>query len=271
MRWAAGIAGRGAAVQGLRAGLVLAGLAGLPWQGALAALPDEIQVYDDGLNAAGDVGVELHLNATPSADPAPAYPGEITTVHGLRQTFEFSYGVTNTVELGLYIPLEYTAQGQERYAGPRARLKYIAQQASAEDPWFYGINFELSHVKYVFEAAQDFLEVRPIIGWRNDDWLVSGNPVVGIPLLAGQRTGGPDFSPALKVARTLAPGFAGGFEYYTALGQFSNLLPYSQQTHTLFAAIDVDRKPWVFNLGIGRGLTAAADRWTIKALFELPI
>jgi len=32
----------------------------------------------------------------------------------------------------------------------------------------------------------------------------------------------------------------------------------------------VDREPWVFNLGIGKGLTDATDRWTIKAIFELP-
>jgi hypothetical protein len=34
--------------------------------------------------------------------------------------------------------------------------------------------------------------------------------------------------------------------------------------------MDYDRKPWSFNLGIGRGLTTAADRWTIKAIFEVP-
>ena len=35
-------------------------------------------------------------------------------------------------------------------------------------------------------------------------------------------------------------------------------------------ALDMGRKPCVFNLGLGRGLTDAADRWTVKAIFDLP-
>ncbi len=236
-----------------------------------AALPDEIQVYDDSINAPGKVGLELHLNVTPSADPAPAYPGEITTVHGVRQNLEWSYALDEHVELGLYLPFEYTAAGQERFAGPRLRLKYIAQHGSETNPWFYGINFEVSHVKAVFEETQDFLEVRPILGWRNAGWLVSVNPVVGVPLKPGQRTGGPDFSPSIKLSREVAEGFAIGPEYYAALGQFSSLQPYSRQSHTLFLALDVDRKPFIFNVAVGRALTAPADRWTIKTIIEVPI
>lgn len=28
---------------------------------------------------------------------------------------------------------------------------------------------------------------------------------------------------------------------------------------------------WVFNFGIGRGLTRATDRWTLKWIFEVPL
>ena len=238
---------------------------------AQAALPDEIQVYDDGINAPGTFGLELHLNVTPSADGAPGYPGEITSVHGFRHTLEPSYAINEQVEVGMYLPFDYTADGHERFAGPRARLKYIARQATARDPWFYGVNFELSHVKAAFEDVQDLLEVRPIVGWRAQGWAVSVNPVVGLPLKPGHRAGGPDFSPAFKVAREVDEGVMMGVEYYAEVGQFSSLLPYSRQSHTLFLAVDVDRKPFVFNLGLGRALTAPADRWTLKAIFELPI
>jgi len=238
---------------------------------AHAVLPDEIQVYDDSINKPGEFGLELHVNATPSGRGTPDYPGEFTAVHGLRTTFELSYAWSPQFELGLYLPFDHLAEGSERFAGPRARLKWIGQQSGAASPWFYGLNFELGSVHPQFELQQTTLETRPILGWRRDGWALTFNPVVSQPLKPGQRSGGPDFNPSLKVARDVGEGLAAGFEYYAELGQFSHFDPYSQQSHTLFVALDVDRAPLVCNLALGRGLTAAADRWTVKAIFELPI
>ena len=39
----------------------------------------------------------------------------------------------------------------------------------------------------------------------------------------------------------------------------------SEQSHTLFAVIDLERKLGL-NLGVGYGLTSATDRWTLKAI-----
>ena len=58
-----------------------------------------------------------------------------------------------------------------------------------------------------------------------------------------------------------------GGEYYAELGKVNRFLPRSEQSHTLYAAIDVDRGPIPFNFGIGRGLNGATDRWTVKAIF----
>jgi hypothetical protein len=38
----------------------------------------------------------------------------------------------------------------------------------------------------------------------------------------------------------------------------------------LFLAVDVDLKPWAFNFGVGRGFGDDADRWTVKAIIEVP-
>lgn len=236
-----------------------------------AVLIDEIQVYDDAINAPGEFGLELHLNATPAGRGTPDYPGEIVPAHGVRSTLEFSYATSAQVEWGIYIPMEYTPSGDERFSGFRYRLKYIAQQASPENPFFYGINFELSHVKAIFEQSQDRLETRPIFGWKQAGWLYAVNTVVGQNLKPGQRAGGPDFSPSFKIAREIKSGVAIGTEYYADLGQFSHFDSYSNQSHTIYLVLDMDRKPFVFNVGIGRGLTAATDHWTIKSIFEIPI
>jgi len=236
-----------------------------------AALPDEIQVYDDSSNPQGKFGLELHLNATPSGRGVPDYPGEITPVHGFRTTFEASYGLTDHIELGAYLPFDHVADGTERFAGPRFRIKLIGQKSDDAQPFFYGLNFELSDVRPAFEQTQNQLEVRGMLGWRTQDWLVAINPVTDVPLKPGARTGGPSIAPAFKVGRRVADGVSTGIEYYTDLGQFSSLQPYSRQSHTLFLAVDVD-EIWIpFNFGIGRGLTSPADRWTVKGIVELPI
>jgi len=251
---------------------VIAGMVGLLLAGsAWPTLQDEIQVYDDSMNKPGQWGLELHLNATPSGLSAREYPGEVQNVHGFRSTPEISYGLTETLEAGLYLPVVREADGATGFAGPRVRLKWIPQQAPESGGLFYGLNVEVSAVKSQYEQYQNAVELRPILGYRTPDWLFVTNPSLDYPLRAGYRQGGPDFDPSFKVSRKVAEGFSTGFEYYSDLGSVNNFLPFANQTHTLFLAVDVDRKPWVFNLGIGRGLTQSTDRWTIKSIFEIPL
>ena len=67
------------------------------------------------------------------------------------------------------------------------------------------------------------------------------------------------------------PGIAFGFEHYVGVGKLAHPLPKDEQEQTFYLTLDVDRKPWIFNIGIGRGLTPATDRWTLKAIFEVPL
>jgi hypothetical protein len=46
--------------------------------------------------------------------------------------------------------------------------------------------------------------------------------------------------------------------------RLSNFAPQSEQSHTLFLVVDTHR----FNFGIGRGLTGASDRWTVKGIIS---
>jgi hypothetical protein len=236
---------------------------------AHAALTDEIQVYDDSINKPGERGLELHLNTTPSGRAAPDYAGEIPPAHGLRVTPEFSWGLTETLEAGLYLPALMDRDNRFYVAGAKLRLKWIPKRAP-EAGFFWGGNVELSHVGQRFEASRNGVELRPIFGYRNPDWLFVTNPVLGYDLSPGYRKGGLDFSPAFKVSRTVAQGLAVGIETYSELGKLADMSPRSEQQHTLYATIDVDRAPWVFNFGVGRGLNPATDRWTVKAIFEIP-
>jgi hypothetical protein len=238
---------------------------------ARADLPDEIQVYADDINAPGQFHLELHVNTTPSGRSTPEYQGEITPAHGIRLTPEFSYGLTRDLEAGLYIPTERASGGSLYVAGAKLRAKWLPIHAPRGGGAFAGLNVELSQVAARFELDRRSMEVRPMLGWHDPAWLIAFNPTLDFALAGPDKSQPPDFAPSLKVARTVTDWAALGLEYYSDLGQVTDISPYGQQTRTLYVAVDVDRPPWVFNFGIGRGFGEQSDAWTIKMIFEIPL
>ena len=231
---------------------------------AWAALPDEIQVYTADLEAPGERGVELHVNTTPSGRTRPDYPGEVVPHHGLRITPEISWGLARNWDAGIYLPFVHSAEGADFFAGPRFRLKWLPVKPPEGDTGaFAGINGELSFVQQRFEQARRTTEIRPILGYRGEAWLFSFNPIITADL-AGEERGVLMFAPAAKLSRRLSHGTALGAEYYSELGRLSHFAPRSEQSHVLYAVLDTER----VNFGIGRGLTGAADRWSVKAIFS---
>ena len=231
---------------------------------ARAALPVEIQVYTDDLEAPGAYGVELHVNTTPSGRTTPDYPGEVPPGHGWRVTPEISWGIAPDWDWGVYLPFVRSPGGAVDFAGPRVRLKWLPlRQPEGTAGLFAGVNAELGYAEERFEQARRTLEVRPIIGYRNDAWLFALNPAVGADL-AGAEKGVVTFEPAFKAARGVGGGAMLGVEYYAELGPLSDTLPRAEQAHTLYLVLDTKN----LNFGIGRGLNGATDRWTVKAIFS---
>ncbi len=228
---------------------------------AHGALPDEIQVYTDDVNAPGERGIELHVNTTPRGRSRPDYPGEVTPHHGLRITPELSWGLVPNVDWGIYLPFVRSAEGTDYFAGPRFRLKWMPLRGNPG--YFAGVNGELSLVERRFEEARRTAEIRPIVGYHNDDWLFLFNPIVEMNLAAPEK-GVLSFAPAFKIARSAGGGRAIGAEYYAELGRLSHFAPSSEQSHTLYFVLDTQK----VNFGVGRGLNGASDRWTVKAIFS---
>ena len=233
-------------------------MAGPAW----CALPDEIQVYTDDLEAPGERGVELHINATPRGRRTSDYPGEVPTHHGLRVTPEISLGLARDWDAGLYLPFVRSAEGAAYFAGPKLRLKWLPlRPAEGASGLFAGVNLEAAFVQERFEQARRSAEVRGIVGYRGEAWLFAFNPIVETDL-GGEDKGVLFFAPAFKAARRIAHGASLGAEYYADLGRLSHFAPRAEQSHTLYAVIDTER----VNFGVGRGFSGAADRWTVKAI-----
>jgi hypothetical protein len=75
----------------------------------------------------------------------------------------------------------------------------------------------------------------------------------------------------VKLNREVLKGISLGGEYYSDLGKIAHMEPWNKQDNRIYGTIDVDLKPLAFNFGVGRGLTDASDKWTIKAIIEVPI
>lgn len=237
-------------------------------RGALAA-PDEIQVYTEEINAPGEFGLEQHLNYTIKGQQTPDYPGQMTSHHVTQVTPEFSYGLTETFEAGLYVPVAVTSKGDAFLNGLRVRLKYIAPRPSEEEI-FYGLNVEVGRDAPRTSESISGMELRPIIGYRDARWLASFNPIFNMAL-AGDVSRQPQFEPSWKLTHRMSGGTRGGIEYYGEYGALNDLLPRDQRAHSLYAVLDVETSGVDINFGIGRGFVNAADDWVMKAIIALPL
>lgn len=236
---------------------------------ARAALPDEIQVYTDDLTKPGERGLELHVNTTPKGLRTPEYPGAVPTRHGLRVTPEFSWGITKDTDIGVYLPTVMDQHGNLYLPGVKVRARWLPLRGGEAGGVYAGANVELSNLLPKFSQSRSNAELRLILGWKSPEWTLGVNPIFGRARSPGQGAGNPDFSTAWKASRTIAHGLALGGEYYAGTGRLGHPLPADRQDRTFYLTLDIDRAPWVFNIGIGRGLTGATDPWTVKAIFEV--
>lgn len=249
--------------------ILICGLLSFCAMSAAWAAPDEIQVYTEELNKPGEYGLEQHLNYTVKGQQTPDYPGHMPSHHVTQITPEFSYGLTDMLEAGLYVPVAITAAGDTFLNGLRARLKYIAPRRNDEKV-FYGLNVEIGRDSYRTSESLSGMELRPIIGYRDARWLVSFNPILNMAL-SSNVSRRPQFEPSLKLTHRLAGEARGGVEYYGEYGPLNHMLSGDQRAHTVYAVVDVETDDLDINFGIGRGFVNAADDWVLKSIIALPL
>lgn len=239
------------------------------YAGCVFALPDEIQVYTDEMNVPGEFGLEQHVNYAVMGRRTPDYAGQMVSHHATQITPEFSYGFNRNLEGGLYLPFAIVPGGNAYLNGLRLRLKYmwtVAEDSHA----FYGLNGELGRSSMRTSDSLSSFEIRPVIGYRDSNWLASFNPILNFGLTAAV-SHQPTFLPCVKLTHRIKEGVSGGFEYYGEYGALNHMLPGSQRAHMLYAVADVASGELDFNVGLGRGFVNAPERWVLKALIALPL
>lgn len=229
---------------------------------ALAA-EDEIQVYGNELNEDGELGLELHMNYVADGSAEKAWPQQQPSRHMFRLTPEISYGIGHNMDVGLYLPLIKGVGDDFRLDGLKFRFKYL--EGIEGDGFYWGMNVEVGRVSLRTTENHWNVELRPILGWKQGKWEFTANPKLGWAL--SERQGGaPVFAPALKLAYSVQPDLAVGIEQYSELGPVNKFLPGDQQEHATFLAIDGKVGKNDYNVGLGRGWGANADKWVIKGI-----
>lgn len=242
-----------AAVATLLAAITMAPLA--------EAAPEEIQVYLDDLSEPGKFGVDVHNNFVFSGATKPSYPGEQPPAHVYRLTPEFYYGLSDTVELGLYVLGTRAAHADPKVVGGKFRVKYIAPH-DKDEGFFWGANLEVGRTALRVSPTPWNAELKGILGYRTGPWTVGFNPNFDWSISGG---GGPvTFDVDAKVAYAVNAKTQIGFETYNELGPLKRLDSLNKNGKTLFAVIDHQFNRFDVNLGLGRGLTSEADKWVLK-------
>ena len=199
----------------------------------------------------------------------PDYPGELPPDRVWRIMPEIVFGLGHDWELGLHLPAQRDADGKFHADGLRLRVKH-ARPWSEGSPFFAGINLEWGYDEPHLSEDRHNLEIRAILGWRNDRWLVAVNPILAWVLKGPNRSGKPDLEGSFKLARQAGNGWAIGIEHYVGFGPAGNWLPRNERDRMLYVVGDYEGKGWSLNLGFGAGLTPASDDKVVKAIIGIP-
>ena len=233
----------------------------------VAAAPEEIQVYTDDINDPGEFGLELHINYVVDGFRAPEFAGQLPTHHLLQVTPEFSYGIAKNWDVGLYLLTARSTDGNLYGNGIKPRIKYLSR---SDGGFFWGLNVELGYTSSRVTESHVNLELRPIVGWRGKAWLVSVNPIIGAAL-SGDVSREPIFEPAFKISRSIGEGAQLGIEHYADIGGIHHSPAFNQQNHVIYGVLDLQKGPFDLNIGIGRGVTSASEKWVAKMIIGIPI
>lgn len=230
------------------------------------AAPEEIQVYMDDLSAPGHFGLDVHNNYVLSGAATPSYMSESAPHHMVRFTPEFYYGVSQTIELGLYVLTTRDVQGNANVDGSKVRIKYVAPHG-ADGGFFWGMNLEVGRTSIRVSELPWNAQLKGILGYRVGHWTMAMNPNLDRSVSKG---GGPVMASLDgKIAYGVTEKTQVGVETYNELGPLRSIERFSKNSKTVYAVVDHEFAGFDVNAGIGRGVTSEADRWVIKAIIGM--
>jgi hypothetical protein len=186
-----------------------------------------------------------------------------------RITPEFGYAVSDSWELGAYLPLANVDDtGELSVDGVKLRLKYIAPHQ--EQGLFWGANLEIGYVNDTLDQNPWNGELKGIVGWRSGPWTLAGNANLGFKV-AGDYDAPADFGIATKVSYALSDTLSLGVENYNSFGELDHFSAFDRNDQQVYVVADAVFGNWDLNIGAGWGYGEPEDNFIIKAIVGVPI
>jgi hypothetical protein len=234
------------------------------------AQTDEIQVYDGEIAPVGIFNLMVHNNFTPKGRTTPDYKGAIIANHSFQVTAEWAYGVKPWMEQGLYLPVTspYSTNYGSTINGFKIRELFVEPNAH-DHKYVYAVNFEFSVNRNYWEPRTISSEIRPILGLHLHQWGIIYNPIVDTDYTG--RLGGLQYNPAGRVAYNFNDRWAVAAEEYDGFGPLYGFSPLRQQFHEVWSTMDYSGTKFLgldVESGVGYGLTAGSDKWTVKLMLS---
>lgn len=224
----------------------------------------EIQVYPSETVSEGITMLELHSNYTP--DGQTFTDGVRPTQNADHETVEITHGFNPWFEVGFYIFTNIHSGYGWQWVGD-----HIRPRVRVPDDWCWPVGASLSaevgYQRPEYSSDTWTLELRPIIDKDFTFAYLSFNPTFGLSFNGENQNRGFDFEPNVKIALHISPLIDLGGEYYGVTGPAFSPDPADEQSHAIFAVIDLNFSPdWEFNFGPGWGLTKSTDGLVIKMI-----
>lgn len=233
------------------------------------AAPEEIQVYMDELNAAGEPGLDIHVNDVLAGVPGPAFAGGQPSLHRWRVTPELSLGLGNGFEAGAYLPLAtISPDGKVRADGAKVRIKWLAPHR--EHGFYWGANYEIGYSDRLIDPHHWNNEVKLIAGWRDGRWLMAVNGNIDFAL-SGPNPGPVTLDFDEKLGYRVSKRWTLGVETYNGLGTIHALGQFAAYDQSTFVTVDAHLGRWDVNAGIGKGYGGNADHLILKFIVSVPL
>jgi len=225
----------------------------------------ELEVYPAGTEGKGLHEIESTASFVANGAEGTDEIDDVPRHRLLRESLEYSYGLTDKIDVAAYLDLQRANGRDVEYAGSRVHVRgslWEPGRFPVDLGWY--VEAEMPH-----NAPSDLeLEFRPILSRDFGRFSLDLNPSFELPTVTEERRT-LEFNYAARVYYRLSPRFVPGIEFYGDIGQIRDVDPSREQEHYVFPVVYGRlTRGFKFVAGPGFGLTRGSDPVILKLGIE---
>jgi hypothetical protein len=230
--------------------------------------PFEIHVLEYEDMQPGEFTLETHANYVDRG--ATAYTGALAPAYNqFHLTFELTGALTGYASLGV-MQLNGKVPGTALQNAGWRMVPHLYVPRSWHWPVDVGLTVELSFEKSRWSEDSRSIEILPILEKHFGRTEIDLNPTFGRSLHGPGVSRGWDFGLAARLGYRATTNITPSLEYYSNWGTLPTFEPANLQANQLVPGADIRlARNFVWNVGVGVGLTPAGDRLVYKTRLEI--